>query len=173
VVTLFAAVLGTVLAALILAAILVLPTVRTVAASGTADGSRAYGVGSGYEMPTEGAFAIVKPETGWTVQPDRSGSGLVVLSPDRVLSVHLEPTPSGEAEKTLDAVGGPPLAETLASGLDLRHASSGQVFVGVVEHEPTGGNDRALLVEAEVAAGVDPERYRPALAGLLESITIE
>lgn len=172
-VTLLAAVAGTVLAALILAVVLVVPAVRSVAASGAADGSRAYGIGSGYEMPVEGAFATVRPEAGWVVQPDRDGSGLMVLSPDRVLSVHLGPTPSDEAEETLESSEGSYLTETLASGLVLRHVSSGRVFVGVLERESTGRHGRVVLVEAEVADGADAERYRPALADLLESMRIE
>lgn len=188
------AVLGSMLSCALLA-LLLLPGLGVRAAETVADGTQAFTIGGGQSpgggdgvafavsgsvaggAAASGAHASVVPEAGWLVQPVRfgaAGTGLVVRSPDRVLTVELAPH-SSDAEP-IDTSGW--AAEALATGLELQHQTVDGEFVGLLELTdeglPADGaalDGGALFIQAEVLGDADFEAYRPALATLLERIT--
>lgn len=183
------------LATLCVFALILGPGVGSALAADVADGTETFGISRGGGplgwgdpgMGVEGAVAVVRPEAGWAVQPEPSGRGLLLHSPDGALAVRLSPVSEAAADAALEAAAGERLVlrETLASGLELRHVSAGAELVGVLD---AGG--RAVLVDAEMVRGggpadagsADPDaadpgsadgglaRYRPALAELLERV---
>lgn len=190
------AVLGSLLSCALLA-LMLLPGLGAQAAETVADGTQAFTIGGGQgagdgegvasvvsglaagDATTSGAHASVVPEVGWLVQPVRfsaAGTGLVVRSPDRVLTVELVPeAPDAEPINTSGWA-----TETLATGLELQHQTVDGEFVGLLEltdgTPPSDGAPfagSALLIQANVLGDADFEAYRPALATLLERITAE
>lgn len=143
--------------------LLVWPGLSSARAAETADGARAFAVPAG---GTRGAAsASVTPAAGWSVRA--VGDGLVLHSPDRVLEVGLSAVPGAEAEAVLSEAAGdaPVLNERIASGLELRHVTVDEGFVGVLD---TG--DGTVLIEARLDPPADFADYRPALAGLVEAL---
>ena len=195
-IALMIAVLGS-LASIALLALMLVPGLRSARAAETADGTRAFGIGigigagaggGGSAIGGEGAVAEVTPAAGWSVRPDPGGPGLILRSPDGLFEARLAPTSTEVADAALSAAidaaetateadasgsaaGARVAVETLAGGLELRHVTVGRSFVGVLGLGGAAGHADAILVSGETAPTADPERYRPALGALLESIT--
>lgn len=193
-IALMIAVLGS-LASIALLALMLVPGLRSALAAETADGTRAFGIGvgagaggGGSAIGGEGAVAEVTPAAGWSVRPDPGGPGLILRSPDGLFEARLAPTSTEVADAALSAAidaaetateadasgsaaGARVAVETLAGGLELRHVTVGRSFVGVLGFGGAAGHADAILVSGETAPTADPERYRPALGALLESIT--
>lgn len=163
------AVLGTLASAALLTALL-LPGLRTAVTAESADGSTAYEIGG---SGSTGVDATVTPAAGWEVRHPPAG-GLLVTSPDRVLSVRLLPAPgeasTGQAGTDGAAIRaqGPgdsgPRTETLASGLVLTYVGRAD---GIDATMRLGSG--AVLISVDVARG-RLDDYRPALSALLESV---
>lgn len=193
-IALLIAVLGS-LASIALLALMLVPGLRSALAAETADGTRAFGIGvgagaggGGSAIGGEGAVAEVTPAAGWSVRPDPGGPGLILRSPDGLFEARLAPASTEVADAALSAAmdaaetateadasgaaaGARVAVETLAGGLELRHVTVGRSFVGVLGLGGAAGHADAILVSGETAPTADPERYRPALGALLESIT--
>lgn len=193
-IALMIAVLGS-LASIALLALMLVPGLRSALAAETADGTRAFGIGigagaggGGSALGGEGAVAEATPAAGWSVRPDPGGPGLILRSPDGLFEARLAPASTEVADAALSAAmdaaetateadasgaaaGARVAVETLAGGLELRHVTVGRSFVGVLGLGGAAGHADAILVSGETAPTADPERYRPALGALLESIT--
>lgn len=135
--------------------------------------------------PVEGAVEIgsgvtVDPGEGWVAGPLVAGfppspiddwtrliegEGRRLQSPDRLLEVEVEVV-SG-APDPAELPGGEVRAETLASGAAVRHASSGNEFVAVVE----GVGGEPISMRARTVGDSNLEAYRPVLSTLLESLS--
>jgi hypothetical protein len=121
----------------------------------------------------DGTVSATAP-AGWVVQhPFLHDDELVLRSPDGRLTLTItgSPLPVDAAFAALaasDADLGPVVTETLASGLSARHAETGG---GTRVVAAVGGAGRSAAVVATVDAP-DPSAYRPAIAGILESIGV-
>ena len=130
-----------------LLALLLLPSLMSVAAAKVVEDPQAFLIGT---------VAEIEPVKGWSVQP-APREGVLLKSPDRVLSVTLRPAMQD------DQLEGRVLRETLSNGAELSHvAVEGET---IAKMRLRGGG--VILVEAEVAEPADPARYRAELAELL------
>ncbi len=181
-----AAILGSVLS-LGLLAVLLVPSLTSVAAVEVVDGPETFAIGTAHG---------IEPAAGWSVQPsvDRGallpGDGLVLRSPDRVLTVSLREASPDErlvneteghkgatASNTVSRV----LTETLENGAELSHGVSSVDghFVAVLRVSGAGGVEGgdgagpSVFVEARTD---DPELlddYRAEIAALLLRVESE
>lgn len=177
------AILGSVLS-LGLLSLLLLPSLTSVAAVEVVDGPKTFAIGTAHE---------IEPPAGWSVQPlvDRGsllpGDGLVLRSPDRVLTVSLreaspderlvnstESHPDATASNSVDRV----LTETLENGAALSHGASSVDghFVAVLRLADAGaaegadGTDGAgpsVFIEARTDNPEVLADYRAEIAALL------
>lgn len=177
------AILGSVLS-LGLLALLLVPSLTSVAAVEVVDGPETFAIGTAHD---------IEPAAGWSVQPSVErgallpGDGLVLRSPDRVLTVSLREASPDErlvneteshkgatASNTVSRV----LTETLENGAELSHGISSVDghFVAVLRvsgggvaegADGTDGAGRSVFIEARTD---DPELladYRAEIAALL------
>jgi len=157
-----------------LLALMLAPSLVSVAAVEVVDGPKSVAIGTAHE---------IEPPAGWSVQPtvDRGallpGDGLVLRSPDRVLTVEMRVVAAGQqlvaglegdSAAGLGSRGvavGPVLTETLESGAELGHGLSAEGdFVALLGLE---GADDQLLVEARTDDPALLDAYRAELAALL------
>lgn len=183
------AILGSVLS-LGLLALLLLPSLTSVAAVEVVDGPETYAIGTAHE---------IEPAAGWSVQPsvDRGellpGDGLVLRSPDRVLTVSLrEASPDerlvNETESHKDATASNTvsrvLTETLENGAELSHGISSVDghFVAVLRvsgggvaggADGTDGAGRSVFIEARTDDPKVLDDYRAEIAALLLRVESE
>ena len=183
------AILGSVLS-LGLLALLLLPSLTSAAAVEVVDGPETFAIGTAHE---------IEPPAGWSVQPlvDRGallpGDGLVLRSPDRVLTVSLREASRDErlvneaeshkgatASKTVSRV----LTETLENGAELSHgtASADGHFVAVLRvsgadgaegADGTDGAGPSVFIEARTDDPKVLDDYRAEIAALLLRVESE
>ncbi len=153
------AMLGSVLS-LGLLALLLLPSLASAVKVEVAQGSEAYAIGAATE---------IEPARGWSVQPAAErgsllpGEGLVLRSPDRMLTVLLRPALPGERlvsgdESNEDAtvgkeVVGRVLTETLDNGATLSHGISSADAHLVALLRPPGVDEAAAADAGSAEAG--------------------
>ena len=138
---------GTVLAVGVLA-LLLLPSLSSVAAVGVVEDRQTLSIG---------ATAEVEPDEGWSAQP-ASRDGVLLRSPDRLFEVTLRPSiPDDQLEGDL-------LVETLSNGAELSHVTVERDTTAMLWLPDGGGS---ILVEATVDDRANPGNYRAELAGLL------
>lgn len=150
-----------------LLAALLAPALGAVTSGQTADGRRGFGIGDGVGAAGPGAAITVTPAAGWWVQPEATG-GVLLRSPDRLLTVTLQAVSSAEAAAALADAGAsadPLRSELLANGAVVRHRTAEEQLVAVIE-----AGDAELLLAAQVAPGRELDDYRPSIGLLLESI---
>ncbi len=176
-----AAILGSVLS-LGLLALLLVPSLTSVAAARVVEDPQPFAIGTAHE---------IEPPAGWSVQPlvDRGallpGEGLVLRSPDRVLTVSLRAalpderlvsgSESHEDATASNTVAGRVLTETLENGAELRHGSSSVDghFVAVLRlpgdggANGTDGTGPSVFIEARTDDPKVLDDYRAELAALL------
>lgn len=157
--------------------LVLLPGIGTAGAAEAADGTQAVAIG-------DPKTATIVPGAGWEV----TGAGsdeLLLVSPDRGLTVRISPAPGGKPAEVLadelgagagsgsGSVSGKIRTETLASRLAVAHVDSATRVSAAV-----GDDRRAVLLGAELSepdakqAKRDLASYRPALAALVESIRL-
>lgn len=183
------AILGSMLS-LGLLALMLLPSLTSVAAARVVEDPRSFAIGTAHE---------IEPPAGWSVQPsvDRGallpGDGLVLRSPDRVLTVSLreaspderlvnstESHPDATASNSVDRV----LTETLENGAALSHGISSVDghFVAVLrladagaaeEADGTDGAGPSVFIEARTDDPKTLDDYRAEIAALLLRIETE
>lgn len=176
-----AAVLSSVLTVGLLLLVL-LPGIGTAGSAEAADGKRPVSIGN----PTA---ATIVPGADWEV----TGAGsdeLLLVSPDRGLTVRISPAPNGKPAEVLagELGAGPGAAgsgagsaagdgkvrsETLASKLGIAHVDTSSRVSAVVGDGRRGVLLGAVLSESDaVHAKRDLAAYRPALVALVESIRL-
>ncbi len=155
--------------------LVLLPGIGTAGAAEAADGTQAVAIG-------DPKTATIVPGAGWEV----TGAGsdeLLLVSPDRGLTVRISPAPGGKPAEVLadelgagagsGSVSGKIRTETLASRLAVAHVDSATRVSAAV-----GDDRRAVLLGAELSepdakqTKRDLASYRPALAALVESIRL-
>lgn len=153
--------------------LVLLPGIGTAGAAEAADGTQAVAIG-------DPKTATIVPGAGWEV----TGAGsdeLLLVSPDRGLTVRISPAPDGKpAEVLADELGigagsgpGKIRTETLASKLAVAHVDSATRISAAV-----GADRRAVLLGVALSepdakqAKRDLTSYRPALVALVESIRL-
>ncbi|KKI22665.1 MULTISPECIES: hypothetical protein [unclassified Leucobacter] len=151
--------------------LVLLPGIGTAGAAEAADGKRTVAIG-------DPKTATIVPGAGWEVTGADSDE-LLLVSPDRGLTVRISPAPSGKPAEVLAAElgegsgSGKIRTETLASKLVVAHVDSAKNVSAAV------GDDRhAVLLGVELSepdakqAKRDLASYRPALVALVESIRL-
>ena len=180
------AILGSVVS-LGLLALLLVPSLTSVAAARVVEDPQPFAIGTAHE---------IEPPAGWSVQPLVArgallpGDGLVLRSPDRVLTVSLREASRDErlvseteshkgatASKTVSRV----LTETLENGAELSHgtASADGHFVAVLRvsgADGVEGGDGAgpsVFIEARTDNPKVLDDYRAEIAALLLRVESE
>lgn len=177
------AILGSALS-LGLLALLLLPSLTSAAEAQVVEDPHTFSIGTAHE---------IEPAAGWSVQPlvDRGallpGEGLMLRSPDRVLTVSLREASPDErlvsgSESHEDAIASNTvlrvLTETLENGAELSHGTSSidGHFIAVLRLAEAGGAEGAgsqVFIEARTDAPELLDEYRAELAALLLRVEAE
>lgn len=130
---------------------LLLPSLTSVAAVEVVEDPQSFKISTSAE---------VEPAKGWSVQPMPRGEGLLLHSPDRMLTVELrEALPDDQLE-------GRVLVETLKDGSRLSHSTEGGRIEALLSLDDVGAG-AVVLVVASVDDEADLSGYRAELAELL------
>lgn len=174
--TIAAAILSSVLTVGLLVLVLLPVLLPGAGSAEAADGTETVAVG-------DPRTATIVPGAGWEV----TGAGsdeLLLVSPDRGLTVRISPAPDGKPADVLayelgDGAGsgaagaGKIRSETLASKLGIAHVDSSSRVSAVVGDGRRGVLLGAVLSEPDAEqAKRDLAAYRPALVALVESIRL-